>query len=66
MTTSAAGPATGLVSRTASRKRRFIRLRCTAPPKARPTVNPTRNPEPVADGAVVTSVAMTLGLGRDK
>jgi hypothetical protein len=34
MTTSAFAPASGRVSRTASRKRRFIRLRCTAPPRA--------------------------------
>src|ERR1700693_2252740 len=45
MTTSAFAPASGRVSRTASRKRRFIRLRCTAPPSARPTVNPLRGPE---------------------
>ena len=44
MTTSAFGVARGRVSRTASRKRRFIRLRCTAPPRARPTVNPMRSP----------------------
>ena len=42
MTTSALDPAIGRVSRTASRRRRFIRLRCTAPPSARPTVNPMR------------------------
>lgn len=44
MTTSAEIPCTGRVMRTASRKRRFMRLRCTAPPSARPTVNPTRSP----------------------
>ena len=35
-------------SRTASRSRRFMRFRCTAPPSARPTVNPTRVPEGAA------------------
>jgi hypothetical protein len=45
MTTSAATPAGSPHSRTASRKRRFIRLRCTAPPRARPTVNPMRGPD---------------------
>jgi hypothetical protein len=44
ITTSAATPATGRDMRTASRKRRFIRLRSTAPPSARPTVNPIRSP----------------------
>ena len=44
ITTSAATPASGRDLRTASRKRRFMRLRCTAPPRARPTVNPTRRP----------------------
>jgi hypothetical protein len=44
-TTSAFAPAGVSVSRTASRKRRFIRLRCTAPPRARPTVNPIRGPD---------------------
>jgi len=45
ITTSAPWPGTGRVRRTASRKRRFMRLRWTAPPSARPTVNPTRRPE---------------------
>jgi hypothetical protein len=45
MTTSALAPTGGRVSRTASRNRRFIRLRSTAPPSARPTVNPMRSPE---------------------
>jgi len=47
ITTSAPTPAHERVParRTASRKRRFMRLRSTAPPKARPTVNPTREPE---------------------
>src|SRR5580692_8400858 len=31
-------------NRTASRRRRLIRFRCTAPPSTRPTVNPTRAP----------------------
>ena len=31
-------------NRTASRKRRFMRLRTTAPPSTLPTVNPTRTP----------------------
>jgi hypothetical protein len=44
ITTSAATPQGGEDKRTASRKRRFMRLRCTAPPSARPTVNPTRSP----------------------
>jgi hypothetical protein len=45
ITTSALAPASGRVNRTASRKRRFIRLRSTAPPSARLTVNPMRSPE---------------------
>src|SRR5580765_2228854 len=45
ITTSAFGPGRGRLRRTASRRRRFMRFRCTAPPKARPTVNPTRSPE---------------------
>lgn len=44
MTTSAATPAGGRVMRTASRKRRFVRFRWTAPPRARPTVKPMRRP----------------------
>jgi hypothetical protein len=44
MTTSAATPVVGRVMRTASRRRRFMRLRWTAPPRARPTVNPMRRP----------------------
>src|SRR6266571_4979886 len=52
MTTSALALAAGRVSRTASRKRRFIRLRCTAPPSARLTVNPIRSPG--ATGALGT------------
>ena len=44
ITTSAATPFGGLDRRTASRKRRFMRLRCTAPPRTRPTVNPMRSP----------------------
>ena len=44
ITTSAPGPGRGRVRRTASRKRRFMRLRWTAPPRARPTVNPIRRP----------------------
>jgi len=46
MTTSTAGLGIGRVKRTDSRKRRFIRLRSTAPPRARLTVNPTRIPSP--------------------
>jgi hypothetical protein len=49
ITTSALAPASGRVSRTASRKRRFIRLRSTAPPSPRPTVNPMRSPEATED-----------------
>jgi len=46
ITTSASGPGRGRLRRTASRRRRFVRFRCTAPPRTRPTVNPTRSPEP--------------------
>lgn len=42
MTTSAAILFCGRRRRTASRSRRFMRLRSTAPPNARLTVNPTR------------------------
>jgi hypothetical protein len=45
MTTSAPTSPGKPQSRTASRNRRFMRLRCTAPPRARPTVNPMRGPE---------------------
>ena len=44
MTMSALTSAGGRDNRTASRSRRFMRLRSTAPPRARPTVNPTRSP----------------------
>ena len=47
MTTSAGISVPGRVRRTASRRRRFMRLRWTAPPRARPTVNPTRRPAQV-------------------
>src|ERR1700674_1775116 len=57
ITTSAFTPLAGRVSRTASRKRRFIRLRCTAPPSARPTVNPMGSPEPVGSADFATGSA---------
>lgn len=44
ITTSAAKPDSVRDNRTASRRRRLMRLRCTAPPSARPTVNPMRSP----------------------
>ncbi len=44
ITTSTATGAPGRVNRTASRSRRFMRFRSTAPPSTRPTVNPTRSP----------------------
>jgi len=51
MTTSASTVTGGRDSRTASRNRRRMRLRCTAPPKARLTVKPTRTPRtPAASG----------------
>jgi len=49
ITTSASTFDGGCESRTASRKRRFMRLRSTAPPSARLTVNPTRSPDTAAD-----------------
>lgn len=63
ITTSAAAPAGGSVMRTASRRRRFMRLRWTAPPNARPTVNPTRSP--CAAGALIfVSCASAAVSGR--
>ena len=44
MTTSTGIPRPGQCKRTASRNRRFMRLRSTAPPSTRPTVNPTQAP----------------------
>jgi hypothetical protein len=44
ITTSTETFGTDSCSRTASRKRRFMRLRSTAPPNARPTVKPMRIP----------------------
>ena len=48
ITTSTAGPGDVRLKRTASRNRRFMRFRSTAPPSARPTVKPTRIPSPSA------------------
>src|SRR6202050_3695426 len=70
MTTSAAIAVSGSVMRTASRKRRFMRLRWTAPPRARPTVNPTRRPGirpepgPAPAFSVATSSVPTSGRGQ--
>jgi hypothetical protein len=64
MTTSAATPSDGTAMRTASRKRRFMRLRCTAPPSARPTVNPTRRPDDVGWLAPVTEAALASGRAK--
>jgi hypothetical protein len=57
MTTSTFNFVGGCERRTASRRRRFIRLRCTAPPRARPTVNPTRRPA-LASGRNVSGLGM--------
>ena len=47
MTISHPAPTRSRRGRTASRTRRLIRLRTTAPPRARGQVNPTRTPPPV-------------------
>ena len=44
--TTSTGPSHGGECRTASRMRRLMRLRSTAPPSTLPTVNPTRGPLP--------------------
>jgi len=45
-TTSTGSETAGQCKRTDSRNRRFMRLRSTAPPSTRPTVNPMRRPSP--------------------